>query len=307
MIKKCTLILAMIPFVASLQAGIWDNIKSVFVAPEKPKPPMIKVLIAHDVESAQLEVKGKHSIYDPYKHEHLSTHFQNKIGHVQTVPSGIKWGEEFPGVYQVKIVPETRSSIIYVDGVPYKGSIVVYDVGGNISIVNEVEIEEYLRSTMSSKASDVTSDEALAAVTIAQRTRAFYLAMSSSNPYWHVDAANVGYYGYKSDPCDSRLLDAIASTRYMVISQTGSVYEGVITPIAVDVVYGQSKDKKGRQRVLATSEAESLAQKGENAAKILNRTFPNTSLELSYNPGSSSTGSKHIAEAHTHHHSHEMR
>ena len=275
------LIIAATSFQSTAEGGLWDSVKSVFIAPEKPQAPMIKVLIAHDIDQANIEVRGKHYVKDPYKNDYLSTHYSSKKGVVEAQPTGLKWGEAYPGVYQLNIVPDHEKTIVVINGTPYKGEVYIYDIGGRISIINKIDIEDYLNSTLSGVTAQPWSDEALSATSIASRTHAYYLANNASNPYWHVRAEEVGYNGQKSVKEGTNVARAIKATKYMVMSQTGT-YEGILTPFPVEVVTSSGSQTKGRGYSFSLDDAEYLAQRGDNAAKILTSSFPNTTIELNF-------------------------
>lgn len=266
-----TTLLAVAPFAATAQGGIWDSIKSAFVSSEKPKPPMIKVLIAHDIDAAMLEVKGKYNIIDPYKNTRLGTRFVGKAHLIQALAGGLKWGEEFPGTYQIEIIPDDNTVTTVIDGIEYHGNIYIYDIGGTISIVNEVDIEDYLSSILALQYEKPVAEEAMAAAAIAARTDAYYKATNAPNPYWHVDAKKVNYLGNGVAHRKNGVDEALAATRYMVINRVGA-YDN-----------------------FSIAEADKAAKKGDSAAKILAKSYPNTTIELIHkNPNATSIGN--IAE-----------
>lgn len=268
--------LALIVGTISLEAGVWDTVKSAFFVPERKPSPTIKVLVLHDVDSATIEVNGTYNIYDPYKNAKLSAAFTKKGNVIKALPSGLKWGEEFPAVYQILIVPDHDQISTFIDGKEYKGKIYVYDIGGTISVVNEMDIEDYLALTMPLLVDRSLSDEAMAALMIAARTEAYHDATKSKNPFWHVKGDSIDFHGIRKDPHNPAVLSALESTKYMVMSQTG-IYEGQVTPIQINIV---KKNELGTHM----DEWELLANKGLNAAKILSRSFPDATIELTYKP-----------------------
>jgi len=293
MMKKIMfLLLAIAPVVHEAEAGLWDKLKNVFVNKDAPKPPTIKVLITHETDNVNMEVKGDYNIYDPYKNETLGAYFGGKAYPVKAISTGIRWGEEFPGVYQLQVMPDNQNVTTVVNGKEYKGIINVYDIGGAISIVNEIKIEDYIQSIMTATYSKDLPEEALAAAAIAARTQALYLASSSTNRYWNVDADEVNYHGVTRRPSDN-LARALASTKYMVLSQT-SAYEGVITPFPISIVTENGKPAKA-QKKLILADAIAMAQKGENAARILQKAFPDAKIELVHAPEMPNT--KQVADS----------
>jgi stage II sporulation protein D len=273
------LFLALMPFSSPMQAGIWDNITGYFKGQTRPEPPTIRVLLVHDVERANLQIRGRYSLYDPYANSHISSRFAGKSRYIQALGDGLKWGESFPGLYQLKIEPDDPETLITVNGHDYEGLIYIYDIGGTISIVNQIPVEYYVRSVLANYRNQNLEPETLAALAIAARTHAYFQAFNPKNTYWAVDAQKVGFQGRVLG--NSLIDDAVRQTRYMIISRTG-VYEGVATPFAVqfgNVPTGQpTKDVEVSKITL--EEANAMAQRGEHAAQILAKAFPGSTIML---------------------------
>ncbi len=274
---------ALIPITNTLDAGVWDHVQRLLGRTSNKLPQTISVLVLHDQPGVMLEVTGKYHIYDPHTNSHVSSRLIGKRKFLQPLAGGLKWGEEFPGIYQLHIVPDNRHVTSVVNGVEYRGTILVYDVGGTISIVNKVDIEDYLLSTLSPQFQEPLPEETLSAIAIAARTMALFQSQHPKNPYWAVDAKNVGYEGIKSVNLESDVAKAIRVTENMVLSKTGS-YEGLVTPIAAQ--WGSitgGKQKKERAAVfsrISLYEAEEMGYRGKNAAQILTKGFPDSHIEI---------------------------
>ncbi len=275
-LKLLMFFVALMPFL-HLEAGMWDNVRGWFGSNVKPVP-SIEVLIVNDKPGAMIEVKGKYALYNPHTNKLISKRSVGKYKLMQPFSSGIKWGEEFPGVFQIRIVPEDYAGTVFVDGIEYKGAINIYDIGGSLSVVNQVPIEDYLRSVLPSRYHEPLPDEALAAIAITARTDVFYLAQNPKNKFWAVDAQAEGYRGLQSAETASDIDQAILATRHMVLSRTGT-YEGVVTPFPAQ--WG-AKVGMGVQAEISLEEAEELAKNGQHAAKILSKAFPRSHIELIY-------------------------
>lgn len=279
------MLLAMAPLSIPANAGLWDSLKSVFSPKELPKPLSTRVLIVHDQHGIVLEVKGKYAIYDPKTNEHISTRFIGKRKFIQALSDGIKWGEEFPGVHQLLIVPEEDHVTTIVDGIEYRGKIYIYDIGGTISVVNQVDIEDYLTSILAPKYKDPLSEETMAAIAIAARTNAYYDALNPKNTYWDINANQVGYLGYAVTNSSNPIEKGIESTRYMVMSKSGSE-PGTATPFPA--MWSGSANKKAgdaEYAKISLSQVEEMAKKGDHAAQILAKAFPNTAILLMHYSG----------------------
>jgi stage II sporulation protein D len=272
------LVLTLLPFSTSVHAGVWDNIVNTVTGGNKPKAPSIRVLIVHDADRATLEVKGKYSLFDPYTNSFISTRFAGKRRDLETLSDGIKWGEAFPGVYQLKIRPDDRATALFVDDKEYKGNLFIYDIGGSLSIVNQTPIEEYITSILADYDQYNLHPEALASVAIAARTNAYYQANNPKNTYWAVDAKKVGFTGLGN--VSPEINEAVRVTRYMIMSRTG-IYEGVATPFASQFntkTIPSTKDAEVAK--ISLEEVNKMAQNGEHAAQILSKAFPNTQIMM---------------------------
>lgn len=274
--------LALIPITGTVDAGFWDSLRGLIWNANYKAPPMIDVVIINDQPGVMLEVKGKYQIYDPNTKKYISKRLMGKKKYIQAVSSGLKWGELFPGIYQIHIVPDDLSITTVVDGVEYQGSLFIYDIGGTISIVNRVDIEDYLSSSMPQQFHDPFSEETLAAIAIVARTNAFYQSQKLKNKFWAVDATQVGYRGLQSIEPNSEIDHAIKATRYMVLSNTGT-YEGVVTPFPAQwgsVTGGQFSKQQGTFPLITLIEAEDMGEHNNHAAQILSKAFPDTHIEL---------------------------
>lgn len=263
------LLTALMPFVTSIEAGVLDS----WAKPTPIPPPTIGVLLLHDRPGAVLEVKGKYRLFDPKGYQFISTRFIGKRKYLQVVSDGLKWGEEFPGLHQLMIVPDTQTITTNVDGIEYRGSIYAYDVEGSVGIVNEVDIEDYLQSILTPAIQENLPREVLAAIAIAARTEAYYQSQHPKSKYWSVDGAQVGYRSYSLADPKSPMGQAIINTRYLTMTQSR---EGE-APSFFQAQFGL--DQVGNAKV-SLKEAIEMAEKGSHAGQILAKAFPGTSVIL---------------------------
>lgn len=273
------LFLALASFCSSLQAGVWDNVANCFKGQTRSEPPMIRVLVLHNVEGANLQVRGRYSLHDPYTNCHISSRFAGKCRYIQAMGDGLKWGESFPGLYQLQIKPADNLMEVNIDGRDYEGSIYVYDIGGSISIVNKISVEQYISSILSNYGDQALEPEALAALVIAARTNAYFQSVNPKTTYWAVDGQKTGFQGAVCGDCPVER--TIKMTRHMIMSKTG-VYERVATPFAAqfgNLPFGQST-KDVEVSKISLEEANAMAQRGEHAAQILAKAFPGTTIML---------------------------
>ncbi|MBA3239000.1 MAG: hypothetical protein H0T62_11725 [Parachlamydiaceae bacterium] len=264
-----------------LHAGIGDVIKTALTPEIRVESPKVRVLLSHDQPGALIEVKGKYKIFDPRTNEQLSINFQGKRRLMEAQEDGLRWGEEFPGIYQLVIVPDNSATTIVVDGIEYQGSIYVYDVGGTLSLVNKLDVEDYLKAVLLKRypSTVVLPTELLAAVAIVARTANYANAQSGKSPYWDVDAAKEGYRGYALARGSKAVEEAIIKTQYLALQEQ----EQNKGPFLPDWNSSAGKRYQGTTySLISLDEAQKMAESGKNAGDILKKAFPNASLQLSY-------------------------
>jgi stage II sporulation protein D len=266
-----------------VEGAVLEGLKNIFSQKAQVEPVTIRVLVARDEPGVMLETKGKYSIYNAATGDHISTRSSEKRKFVQTMRDGLKWGEELPFVHQILLVPEAPNGMgtTLVNGREYKGKIYVYNVNGFVYAVNEVQLEDYLASTLPIKFKKEMPEESLAAIVITERTKAYYQSMNPQSTYFAVDAEDVGYYGYAIS-CNKRpscLDDVLALTKNMVMSRTAA-YEGVVTPIPACWASEASKAKPVELARIDIQNVEEMAKEGQHAAQILGKAFPHTSIQV---------------------------
>jgi len=263
--------------VVTLQAGALDNWLVKLWKGDNPQPPSVKILIVHDQPGVILEVKGKYQLYDPNTGDHISTRFIGKRKFIQPITDGLKWDEEFPDIHQLKVVPDSLMTTTLVDGIEYKGNIYVYDIGGALSIVNEVTIEDFLRSILSDQFDRPIPREALNAIVIAARTNTYYLADNPKNTFWAVEAHRFGYEGSSGIHKNNEIEKSLDETKNMVMVRDGDVF-GAEWGSSTG---GQSnKEENSTFSRISLYEAEEMARNGQNAAQILTKAFPGSAIKL---------------------------
>lgn len=262
-------------------AGVWDRIKNVFVPQEEAQPPQIRALVFRNEPATMLEVKGAFNVWDPYKNSKVSSKFSGKRDLIEARPLGLKWGEEFPGLYQLKIVPDHPDTRVVVNGTEYKGIVYLYDVNGKLCVINEVAIEDYLSSVLSGLFDRPLSKEAMNAIAIAARTDAYHHSTHSANPYWHVDAEKTGYYGYAVTKKRNGVDEAVESTKYMVLNLSTSYSGPKIETFHTQIVKNDAAPHSlSGASTVSVAKTEQMAQKGLPADKILTSIFPGSTISL---------------------------
>ncbi len=207
-------------FTATLSAAFEDDLASIEASSEEAvKPVCVKVLIAENINGALLDVPGSYKVLNPENQKILSSGFRGKRYYLQTNKAGLKWGEGYPGIHQIKVVSTGPDLTILVDGIQYKGNIEVYDINSKIQIVNEVDVEDYLRSVLSLEfATDKHEPAVYDALAIAMRTHIYNTVAHSFNPYWDLQAKDVQYFGEGQTKINEAIERAVLSTKGMIMT-----------------------------------------------------------------------------------------
>lgn len=276
------LMLLIVPFTGELNAiPLLNRIQNTFTKEPLPPPPTMKILLANDHNGVILEVKGKYKVYDARNMQLIGTRYLGKRRFLQADHNGIVWGEEFPGIHQIAIIPDDPKTAIIVDGVEYAGSIYAYDVGGTISIVNHIDLEKYLDTVLAGEYQDPLPEEVLNAVVIAARTNAYYQSQNSKTPFWDVEAVRAKYHGLTLSKRSDQISRAVKDTQYMILNRVGNE-NWLVTPFPAywRPLTGGPIVAKGEYSKITIEEAVKLAKKGQDASAILQAAFPDTRIEL---------------------------
>jgi stage II sporulation protein D len=181
------------------------------------KPSKINVLIEKNVEEALLEARGPYYVFNPQDGLKISSGILEKRFMVRASSMGIKWGQEFPGIHQILLAPRSKETSILVNGIQYKGAIAIYKINNKINIVNIIDVENYLKSFLTTQFKYPLEYEAMAAVAIAARTTAYYQIYKNKDSYWHIDGKTINYQGSSLVIPDSAITNAVNSTHNLIL------------------------------------------------------------------------------------------
>jgi stage II sporulation protein D len=194
-----------------------ENPASLQTISEKMTPRSIQVLLEKDAKSALLEVKGPYYIFNPQDGSRVASGLLGKRFMIHELEKGLKWGQEFPGIHQIIVKPRSDETSIFINGIQYAGAVAIYGVNGNINIVSELDIEEYVKAVLSPQFSGPTEPEVLSALAILTRTNAYFQANRSNGSFWHVIGSEVGYQGAAMTVHDSAVDKAVETTKHLIL------------------------------------------------------------------------------------------
>lgn len=185
---------------------------------EPMAPRNIQVLVEKDVAGVLLEVKGPYYIFNPHDGSRVASGLLGKRFMIHELENGLKWGEEFPGIHQIYIKPRSSDTSIFVNGIQYSGAIAIYGVSGMVHVINDVDIESYVKAKLTSQFLSPLEPEVMSALAILVRTDAYFHATKANpNSFWHVSAKEVGYQGSALVANNSPIDRAVDSTRHLIL------------------------------------------------------------------------------------------
>lgn len=185
---------------------------------EPMAPRNIQILLEKDVQGALLEVKGPYYIFNPHDGSRVSSGLLGKRFMIHEMENGLKWGEEFPGIHQIYIKPRSAETSIFINGIQYTGAVAIYGVNGTINIVNDIDIESYVKSNLTTQFLTPLEPEVMSALAILARTDAYYHATrASAHSFWHITAQEVNYQGSALVVDDSSIDRAVENTRHLIL------------------------------------------------------------------------------------------
>ncbi len=187
------------------------------------KPETVRVVLGTLCPDALLEIRGRYQICDPYTHLEISSGVFSARHPLEATPEGIRWGKRLPSFFHIRFVPVDADTSLIFNGVQYRGCLEVHQESGLLHIVNEVDVESYLKASLPLKCAELKHPAVCEALAIVARTHAYAFARTGR----FVDARY--YRGCGTALGNSALEKAIDSTRHRVLTYKGSVFEALFT------------------------------------------------------------------------------
>ena len=238
----------------------------IFLPMDAKKPATIKVLL-HQMSSGVLfEAKGPFKVINPENGKKVSSGRRGKRFYLYPHKEGIKWGENFLGIFQLQFLPASAETTFLLNGVQYRGAIEIYHLENHLNIINEVDIESFLKSALSDQFKEIYPSNVMDAIAIVARTDAYYRPLSNPHAFWHIKASDCGYKGIGLTFQNLALEKAIENTRYLIMTFQGRPFpatwtencagktasyqsifrKNIDTPAGVKAVFAAKKRKQSR-------------------------------------------------------------
>lgn len=184
---------------------------------EPTTPRNIQILLEKDASEVLLEVKGPYYLLNPHDGSRIASGLLGKRFIVRELENGLKWGEEFPGIHQFYIKPRSQETSIFVNGIQYSGAIAVFGVAGSVHIINELDIESYIKAELTAQFPTPLEPEVFSALAILMRTDAYFHATKNESSFWHITAQEAAYTGCALIVPGSPAEKAVDSTRHLIL------------------------------------------------------------------------------------------
>lgn len=191
------------------------------------RPENIKILLKKDVSEVLLEVRGPYQVVDSIDFRRLSSGMYGKRFVLHTTESGIMWGDEFQSRREISIISKSADTKFLIDGIQYEGFLHIIKKDKLLTLVNEIDVESYLKNVLSQEFTYSSENEAFAAIAIAARTNAYAHICKDSNKPWHITADEVNYHGYALMSKTAPIIEAIKATRHLIIAHS---FNGINVP-----------------------------------------------------------------------------
>ena len=179
----------------------------------------IKILLAEKLDGVLLETNGNYKIID-IKNNTLIGRASGKLRHyLLGSEKGLKWGKEFNRIFQCKISAKDEASTFLIDGIQYKGSLEVYLINNKIYLINEIDIEDYIISSLSKEfALKNYYQSTYECLAIIARTKIYHKLMNSKNKFFTFKANSDEFLGYSYNLVNSPIQKASEATKDLMLT-----------------------------------------------------------------------------------------
>ena len=207
---------------AFAQNGLFSNF-------QEAKPATVKVLLLKNVAKVFLEVQGEYVIQNIDTDSAITAIRQGRKAFLSASNDIINWNEEISSIPDLRIVPADAESQILLNGIEYKGCLEIHNQNGKLTLINEVDVENFLKATLPFKFTENLEPEVWQAVAIAERTSLYFLGQKKPNVSWHFKAEDVDYQGVGSTFQDTDCENAVQATRHTVLTYQNKLFPALIT------------------------------------------------------------------------------
>jgi len=180
----------------------------------------VRVRLTEGDSSCNIASKGRITIRNfPSGRAFLSSFFEKPIT-LKYSSKGIIVGSELYKVNALLIEPEGASPIM-VNGRAYRGTISIHKVDSALTVINYVEIEDYIKGVIANEMLPSSDEEALKAQAVIIRSFGIYHILRYKDRLYSIEANKILYKG--KDTEDPRSSKAVEATRGEVVYYNDSL------------------------------------------------------------------------------------
>ena len=188
------------------------------------KPATVRVLLSKDSSGTLVEVRGPYKVYDLRNGHQVSFGKFGKRFYMHPHKEGIKWGEDFLGIHQLRIAPASEKTTFFVAGVQYKGALDVFHIEEKMTLVNELAVEDFIKSTLAPQFEGAYGSRVMEGVAIVARTSTYANVLGNKEAFWHYSAEKSGYGGYAVTMTNDEVESAVDATKSLVMTLDGAPF-----------------------------------------------------------------------------------
>jgi stage II sporulation protein D len=152
---------------------------------------------------------------------HISQESSDQVAEISLRKGGIAVNGVNAKQTTLTFIPQ-RSGKLFINGAPYAGNILVKARNGTLAVVNEVDLEEYLRGVVPSEMPSDWPMEALKTQAVISRTYALYQKRKNSDHEYDLPASVLGQVYKGESHYHPRAAEAISATARLIATYKGA-------------------------------------------------------------------------------------
>ncbi|MBI4397585.1 MAG: SpoIID/LytB domain-containing protein [Candidatus Omnitrophica bacterium] len=223
-IYSLTVFFCLVAHGISLAAG--GPIRTTISLPlSSPEVPVMRVAVLQNVEQAHVEFSSPYQVKHPVTGDLLAQGVTQKNIIIHTTPEGIQIDGRLIRLPYFHVTAEDE--MIQIEGKTYRARLRVQkNARGKLLLVNEINLDEYLKGVLPKEVDPRWPMEALQAQAVAARTFAMFQALKNPNAaYFLTSDVTSQVYGGKSSE-NSRASEAVEATSGQVMTYRGLLVAG---------------------------------------------------------------------------------
>lgn len=225
-------------FLFLLLAGCASS--NLFIQKAEVPSNMIRVAVLRNADSVTVKLAGPYIIYNALDGKKLLEGPSQKTFVVSFTDDGCRCGEDLFQTARIKIVPQ-RSDALFIGDSIFRGDVTIVRTESNkVTVVNTLELEDYLKGVVPKEISDRWPLEAIKAQAIVARTYTLYIKKQKKYPFYDLtsDISSQVYGGQGAERYRTSL--AVERTKGLVL-----FYNKTILPAYYHAACGGATEDAG--------------------------------------------------------------